>query len=81
MHKSEVARFREQQALEEQAARQGLYGTMIGASHAFITARLEICTKRLLKLCDEGQYEEAFRIMELPSWGFDEEENSCSPAT
>jgi hypothetical protein len=41
MSKSEIARFREQLALQEQAAWNGLYGSAIVASHKVITARMQ----------------------------------------
>jgi hypothetical protein len=42
MSQSEVARLRQQIALEYEAAQRGLYGFAEGTSqHAFITARLE----------------------------------------
>ena len=41
VHRSEVAAFRERQALEEEAARQALYGFASTASHQMITARMQ----------------------------------------
>ncbi len=73
MGQSEVARFREQQALQEQAARQGLHGLAMVASHEFITARMERAAERLLRLIHEGRHEEAMTLMGTPSWGLEEE--------
>ena len=63
MDASEVVRFREQQVLHEQAAYQGLYGLAIVASHANITARMEIGAERILRLFQEGKQEEAVALM------------------
>jgi hypothetical protein len=73
MPESTVARFREQQALQEEAARQALYGPAITASHAFITARMERASDRLLRLFQEGKHEEAITLMESPTWGLEED--------
>ena len=68
MAESEVAKFREQQAKQEQAAYQGLYGLAIVASHATITARMEIGAERILKLFQEGKQEEAITLMSTKEW-------------
>jgi hypothetical protein len=69
MPKSEITRFRERQALEEQAARRGLYGVAMVASHEMINARMRIGAERILKLFEEGKPEEAVALMSLPDWG------------
>ena len=73
MPESEIARFREQQALQEGAARQALYGPAITASHAFITARMEKAADRLLRLLEEGKHAEVQAIMESPAWALEGE--------
>ena len=60
---SEVARFRQQQAMQEEAARQGLYGFAAVASHETITARMEQETPHLLHLLKEGKLEQAETII------------------
>jgi hypothetical protein len=69
MPKSEVETFREQQALQEQATRNGLYGVAIVANHASIIARMKRAATHLLHLIDEGKHEEVLRLMETPDWG------------
>jgi HAMP domain-containing protein len=66
---SEVADFREQQELRDQAARQGLYGLAIVANHQAITARLERGAERILRLFHEGKEQEAIALMAAPQWG------------
>ncbi len=73
MPESEIARFKQEQALQEQAAQQGLNGLAMVASHQFITARMERATERLLHLIHEGRHEEAISLMETPTWGLEEE--------
>lgn len=67
-HKSEVARFREQQTLEEQSARLGLTGLAAVASHDAIIARMEIGGQRILQLLEEGKEEEAHALMNTEWW-------------
>ena len=81
MAESEVATFREQQALQEQAAQQGMYGLAIVASHETITARMERGAERLLQLIQEGKHEEVVILMETPTWGLEEETVSCHSMT
>ena len=68
MAESEVAKFRQEQALQEEAARQGLYGLAIVASHETITARMMIGAERILKLFQEGKQEEAVTLMSTTEW-------------
>jgi hypothetical protein len=65
---SEVARFRERQELEYQAARLGLEGPAMVASHEMITARMEVGAQRILKLFQEGRQEEAVALMSSEEW-------------
>jgi len=68
MAASEIARFRQQQALQEQAAYQGLYGLAVVATHASITARMEQGAERILQLFQEGKPEEAVALMSTKEW-------------
>jgi hypothetical protein len=68
MVESDVARFRQEQALQEEAARQGLYGLAVVASHEAITARMEIGAARILTLFQEGRQEEAVALMSTEAW-------------
>jgi hypothetical protein len=68
MAESKVAKFRQEQALQEEAARQGLYGLAIVASHETITARMVIGAERILKLFQEGKQEEAVTLMSTTEW-------------
>jgi hypothetical protein len=68
MSKSEVARFRERQALEEQAMQNGLYGLAAVANHTAINARMQIGAEHILKLFQEGKPEEAVALMATPDW-------------
>jgi len=70
-HKSEVARFREQQALEEEAARLALSGYAITARHDFINARMQRSGERILCLIEEGKHEEALVLMSSDRWGIE----------
>lgn len=67
-NKSEVAQFRQQQASQEQATQQGLFGLAMVASHKTITARMEIAAIYLLKLCEEGKQEEVVVLMSTKAW-------------
>jgi hypothetical protein len=67
--KSEVARFRQQQALEEEAARLALYGFAEVARHERITARMELGGRRIIRLIEEGKHDEALALMNTENWG------------
>jgi hypothetical protein len=67
--KSEVARFRQQQALEEEAARLALYGFAEVARHERITVRMELGGRRIIRLIEEGKHEEALTLMNTENWG------------
>ncbi|HEU5376903.1 MAG TPA: hypothetical protein VFV38_15815 [Ktedonobacteraceae bacterium] len=69
MTMSEIARFKEQQAQQEEAARSGFSGPAIVARHDFIEARAEQGAERILQLLTHGRYEEAEQHMNLPNWG------------
>ena len=68
MSKSEVANFREQQALRDQSAQWGLYGPAIVANHARNTVRMQQGAERILGLFREGKHEEAEALMNTNSW-------------
>jgi hypothetical protein len=68
MAQSEVAIFREQQALQEEAARLGLEGLAMVARHEAITARMQIGAERILTLFQEGRQEEAVALMSTDAW-------------
>lgn len=72
--KSDVARFRQQQALEEEAARLALYGFAEVAKHDRIVARIERSGQRILRLLEEGRHEEAFALLHTDNWGITENE-------
>lgn len=61
---SEVARFREQQALQEQSAYLGLHGMASVASHDSIIARMEQGAGTLFGLFEAGKDEEAYALWE-----------------
>ena len=73
-HPSEIARFREQQALEEESARLALIGYAITARHDFITARAQRGAERILRLIDEGKHAEAQALMNTENWGIEDNE-------
>lgn len=67
---SEVARFRREQALHEQATQNALFGLAYGVSrHDFIEARTTRGADRILQLLDTGKQEEAMALWETPDWG------------
>ena len=72
LHKSEIARFREQQALEEEAARLAFSGYAITARHDFINARMQRGGERILQLLAEGKHDEAQVLMNSKNWGVEE---------
>ena len=63
---SEIARWREQWALEDEAA---AYSFAITARHDFINARMQRQGERILRLIDEGKHEEAQALMNTDDWG------------
>ena len=67
-NRSEVVRFREQQALREQAAQQGLSGLAVVANHEAINARMERGAKRILRLLRSGKQDEALALMSEETW-------------
>ena len=65
---SEITRFREQQALQEEAAKRSLHGYAVVSSHKMIEARMEREAGKIVKLFQEGHVTEALAIMESPDW-------------
>ena len=72
MSSSEIAQFRQDQTLREQAAQKGLSGFAVVASHEMITARMEHAAERLLHLMQEGKHDEVMMLMAKPTWGLEE---------
>ena len=69
-NKSEIARFREQQALEEQAAWLRLHGLAWGtARHDVIRKRIGQGAERILCLLDEDKYQDVQKLMTTDPWG------------
>jgi DNA-binding transcriptional regulator YiaG len=69
LNPSEVARLREQIALQEEAARLALYGYAEVSRHERITARLEQETERILRLIEAGRQDEALDLLNKENWG------------
>ncbi len=86
---SEIARFRQAQAEQEEAARLGLSGFASGFSrHAFIEARMERAAEHILQLLADGKHEEAEVLMATRTLGDpglegldEEEQHSCHTST
>lgn len=79
-NKSEVARFREQQALQESSARLGLCGTAVTASHDATTQRMERATIRFFGMISEGKVQEALACMNSDGWCAEEQQEvTCEP--
>jgi hypothetical protein len=73
-NKSEIACLLQRIELEEEAARRGLYGFAVVASHEVITARMELGAERILRLITEGKHGEAVALMNTETWGVEVEE-------
>ena len=69
---SEVAQFRQQQTMQEEAALLGLNGLASVSRHAFIETRMQQGAASILQLLEEGKDEEAQRLMETRAWGQEE---------
>lgn len=63
MTESEVAAFRERQALQEQAARDGLDGLAVVGTHETVTARMQQGAEHILALFQAGRTAEAEAAM------------------
>jgi hypothetical protein len=68
-NKSDMARFIQMQKLQEDAANLGMYGSAVVASHEAINARMNMRAEQLLKLIEEGKYNEVAALMEKECWG------------
>ena len=75
---SEVARFRHEQTLQEQAAQQALYGFASVANYASINAHMQRGADYLLTLLELGKYEEVIQLMETKTWGIEEDGKELS---
>ena len=71
-NRSEIAEFRQQQAMQEEAALLGLNGLATVSRHAFIEAHMQQGAAYILQLLKEGKEEEAQRLMETRTWGQEE---------
>lgn len=78
MQQSEIARFRQNQALQEQAAQQALYGLASVATHASINVRVQRGAEYLLTLLEAEKYEEVIQLMETKTWGIEEDGKELS---
>ena len=76
-NESEVAQFRQQQALQEQAAHQGLSGLAVVATHVSINARMEQGAKRIFTLIEQGKHDEARALLFTENW----EGNEAPPSS
>ncbi len=66
---SEVAQFRQQQAMREEAALLGLHGLSSGRSrHEVINARMERGADYILGLIQAGKHEKAEALMKAKTW-------------
>jgi hypothetical protein len=65
---SDIANFREQQALFEQSAVLGLSGYAAVSRHEVIEKRMNQGAPYLLQMIAEGKHEEAFALMESDDW-------------
>ena len=72
MQQSDIARFRQEQILQEQSAQQALYGFTSVANHASINARMQRGAEYLLTLLDAGKYEEVAHLMETTAWALED---------
>jgi hypothetical protein len=61
---SELARFRQEQAMQEQAAQQGLQGFAVVAPHKVITERMEQDASYLVQLIKDGKIEQCDQVVE-----------------
>ena len=76
---SEVANFRQQQALRDDAAQRGLSGYAITATHESITARMQRGAERILRLFEAGKHEEALAMLNTDDWCLEEQEITSEP--
>lgn len=65
---SQIARFREQQVLQEQSAQQGLDGLAMVSRHETIIARMEQGAQPILQLIQEGKKEEVITLLSTTEW-------------
>ena len=65
MSGSEIAQFRQQQAMQAEAARQGLSGMAAIARHDFIEMRITREAQTLSRLMEEGTVEEIDQVITM----------------
>jgi hypothetical protein len=70
-NQSEIANFRQKQALEEHSAKRGMNEYAAVAQHVTIEQRLQQGAERMLQLVEEGRHEEAIHLMSSPTWGME----------
>jgi hypothetical protein len=68
-NKSEIAYFKQRQALEEESARLGLYWLASGtARHEVLLKRMRQGVEGILRLLDEDKYQEVQKLMTTDRW-------------
>lgn len=65
----EIARFRQQQELEYEAAKRALYSPAIVASHDIIEKNLTRGADYILQFIEQGNMQKAIALMNDPNWG------------
>jgi hypothetical protein len=65
----EIARFRQQQELEYEAAKRALYSPAIVVSHDIIEKNLTRGADYILQFIEQGNMQEAIALMNDPNWG------------
>lgn len=65
---SDIAHFRQQQALFEQSALLALHGYAVVSRHEVIEKRMEQAAVYVEELMEAGQYARAFALMETQVW-------------
>jgi ABC-type cobalamin transport system ATPase subunit len=70
---SEIAQFKQLQAMQEQAAQQGLQGFAVVASHRTITARMEQAAPYLVQLLKDGKVEQCNQAIDAMTAALKEE--------
>lgn len=74
MPASYIASFRERQTLEETSIRQSFTGPAVVARHKAINVRATRGATYILHLVQQRKHAEARACLELPDWGFGEED-------
>ena len=74
MAESKVARFGQQQTLQEQVARQGLYSLAIGGSHESISVHRQQSAERMFWFIEADKRQEAQALIATDVWGMEVKE-------